>query len=210
MKRRSIVVAMLLGAWPLHRRRPGRAPGGPGRRQAAPQADVPTFSVGTAAVTLRRRRAGQEGNAVRDLKASDFEVFEDGVKQKVESFKVYGTSAPAPGCRRRPRRPRRRPRPRRPAVAPPPLRRTRRRDSPRSSPSSSTGCPPKAGTWPRRRQSPTWTGATWMAIWWAYSRSTWPSGRSSPSRRDQPHPARPRTGGVAGEHPVRQRSWRDA
>ena len=32
----------------------------------------------------------KKGHAVRDLKASDFEVFEDGVKQKIESFEVYG------------------------------------------------------------------------------------------------------------------------
>ena len=56
----------------------------------AQQAEVPTFSVGTAAVTLDVVVRDKKGNAVRDLKASDFEVFEDGVKQTVESFRVYG------------------------------------------------------------------------------------------------------------------------
>ena len=87
MKRSSIVVALLLGAWPLH---PGALAGPQAAPQAAPQADVPTFSVGTAAVTLDVVVRDKKGNAVRDLKASDFEVFEDGVKQRIESFNVYG------------------------------------------------------------------------------------------------------------------------
>ena len=83
MMRSSVVVAMLLGAWPLH---PGVLAG----PQAAPQAEVPTFGVGTAAVTLDVVVRDKKGSAVRDLKASDFEVFEDGVKQQIESFRVYG------------------------------------------------------------------------------------------------------------------------
>jgi VWFA-related protein len=102
MKRSPIVVALLLGAWPLH-------PGALAGPQAAPQAEVPTFSVGTAAVTLDVVVRDKKGNVVRDLKASDFEVFEDGVKQRVESFTVFGlptdedvakgdTPAAAPGA----------------------------------------------------------------------------------------------------------------
>jgi VWFA-related protein len=63
--------------------------------QAAPPAkqkpeEVPTFGVGTAAVTLDIVVRDRKGRAVRDLKASDFEVFEDGVRQTVDSFQVFG------------------------------------------------------------------------------------------------------------------------
>jgi VWFA-related protein len=69
----------------------------PASEAAAPaQTEVPVFSVGTAAVTLDVVVRDKKGNAVRDLNASDFEVFEDGVKQKVESFKVYGHPLSAP------------------------------------------------------------------------------------------------------------------
>jgi hypothetical protein len=155
MKRSPIIVAMLLGAWPLH---PGALAGPQEAPQAAPQAEVPTFNVGTAAVTLDVVVRDKKGNAVRDLKASDFEVFEDGVKQRIESFKVYGlpidegvakadTPAAAPVT---------------PSV-PPRLRWPRRRhkSSPRSSPSSSTGCPRALVIWLVRPPSPTWRGGTW-------------------------------------------------
>src|SRR5262249_13993388 len=68
--------------------------------------EVPTFGVGTAAVTLDVVVRDKKARAVRDLKASDFDVYEDGVKQTVESFNVFGSrtappetpepSAPAP------------------------------------------------------------------------------------------------------------------
>jgi VWFA-related protein len=77
-----------------------------------PGADVPTFGVGTAAVTLDVVVRDKKGKAVRDLSAADFEVFEDNVKQSVDSFNVFGsrkeepevagaapkTSAPAPAA----------------------------------------------------------------------------------------------------------------
>ena len=52
--------------------------------------DIPTFGVGTSAVTLDVVVRDKKGNAVRDLGQADFEVFEDGVKQRVESFQVFG------------------------------------------------------------------------------------------------------------------------
>ena len=55
----------------------------------APQA-LPTFGVGTSAVTLDIVVRDKKGHAVRDLKASDFEILEDGVKQKAESFEIFG------------------------------------------------------------------------------------------------------------------------
>src|SRR5436309_8836051 len=85
---------------------------GPQDAPAVPQrpAEVPTFGVGTAAVTLDVVVRDKKGRAVRDLKTSDFEVFEDGVKQTIDSFRVFGrpledpapvaprpAAAPAPG-----------------------------------------------------------------------------------------------------------------
>jgi VWFA-related protein len=69
----------------------------PPREAQAPA--IPTFGVGTAAVTLDVVVRDKKGNAVRDLKASDFEVYEDGARQQVESFQVFGRpleSAEAP------------------------------------------------------------------------------------------------------------------
>jgi VWFA-related protein len=70
----------------------------PGRVAASPQAsatpagqELPTFGVGTAAVTLDVVVRDKKGHAVRDLKASDFEVFEEGVKQTIESFRLFGS-----------------------------------------------------------------------------------------------------------------------
>jgi len=67
----------------------------------SPMPEIPTFAVGTSAVTLDVVVRDKKGNAVRDLQASDFEVLEDGVKQHVQSFDVFGrpldsTAAVAP------------------------------------------------------------------------------------------------------------------
>ena len=69
---------------------PALAAAGP--QAAVPQAkpEIPTFGVGTSAVTLDVVVRDKKGNAVRDLGQADFEVFEDGVKQRVESFQVFG------------------------------------------------------------------------------------------------------------------------
>src|SRR5712691_11332961 len=90
MKRMPLVVAMLVGVlrWP-----PGIAV--VAGQQAASSttqkpAEVPTFGVGTTAVTLDIVVRDKKGRAVRDLKASDFEIFEDGVRQTIDSFQVFG------------------------------------------------------------------------------------------------------------------------
>lgn len=63
--------------------------------QAPPQGkEVLTFGVSTAAVTLDIVVRDKKGNAVRDLKAGDFSVFEDGVPQKVETFEIFGQTTP--------------------------------------------------------------------------------------------------------------------
>src|SRR5260370_2563092 len=89
MKCTPFAVAMLVGALAFP-----PAVAVPDLQEAAPATqnptEVPTFGVGTAAVTLDSVVRDKKGRAVRDLKASDFEVFEDGVKQTVDSFQVFG------------------------------------------------------------------------------------------------------------------------
>ncbi len=110
MRGSPLVVAVLvnvlaLPAAPVVGTGPQDAPGAPQRPE-----EVPTFGVGTAAVTLDVVVRDKKGRAVRDLKASDFEVFEDAVKQTIDSFRVFGrpledpapvaprpAAAPAPG-----------------------------------------------------------------------------------------------------------------
>jgi VWFA-related protein len=60
----------------------------------SPGQDVPTFGVGTAAVLLDIVVRDKKQQAVRDLTAADFEVFEDGVQQKVEQFHVVSRGGP--------------------------------------------------------------------------------------------------------------------
>jgi hypothetical protein len=79
-----------------------------------PAAVVPTFAVTTAAVTLDVVVRDRRDRAVRDLTARDFEVYEDGVLQRIESFEVFGRRAGRAGSPRRrpsplPQRPPRRP-----------------------------------------------------------------------------------------------------
>ena len=78
---------------------------GPGLGAAAAQApspspppEIPTFAVGTSAVTLDVVVRDKKGNAVRDLQASDFEVFEDGARQQVQSFDVFGRPLETPAA----------------------------------------------------------------------------------------------------------------
>jgi VWFA-related protein len=63
---------------------------GPQASAAPPTPEIPTFGIGTSAVTLDVVVRDKKGNAVHDLGPADFEVFEDGVKQHVASFQVFG------------------------------------------------------------------------------------------------------------------------
>jgi VWFA-related protein len=65
-------------------------------QQTTPErpAEIPTFGVGTAAVTLDVVVRDKKGNAVHGLTASDFEIYEDGVRQQVASFQVFGRPRP--------------------------------------------------------------------------------------------------------------------
>src|SRR5260221_4201932 len=89
MKWTPVVVAMLVGALALP---PPAVVARPQEVASAPQKpeEVPTFGVGTTAVTLDIVVRDKKGRAVRDLKATDFEIFEDGVRQTIDSFQVFG------------------------------------------------------------------------------------------------------------------------
>jgi VWFA-related protein len=94
MKSNRVAVALLVSAVALQ---PIRVPAAEAQAaaptaQAAP--DIPTFGVGTAAVTLDVVVRDKKGRAVHDLEASDFEVYEDGVKQQVDSFQIFGRPVP--------------------------------------------------------------------------------------------------------------------
>lgn len=80
-------LAVVLGLSPL--------PATPAAAQQ-PQ-EIPTFGVSAAAVTLDVVVRDKKGNAVRNLQAEDFAVYEDGVLQRVDSFEVFGQrSLPPP------------------------------------------------------------------------------------------------------------------
>jgi VWFA-related protein len=67
------------------------------QEKPAPSADpVPRFPTGTAAVLLDLVVRDKKGRSVGDLREDELEVFQDGVKQKIETFKrVEGEPAPA-------------------------------------------------------------------------------------------------------------------
>ncbi|MGH9201391.1 MAG: VWA domain-containing protein, partial [Vicinamibacterales bacterium] len=59
--------------------------GGQSKPTEEPQQPTPIFRVGTAIVRVDVSASGRNGSPVADLQASDFEVEEDGVLQKVET-----------------------------------------------------------------------------------------------------------------------------
>jgi VWFA-related protein len=76
---------------------PGR-PGAVAHAQASSHEAqaTPTFSVGTSSVLLDVVVRDKKGNLVKDLQASDFEVYEDGAKQQVDSFQIVSKDELAP------------------------------------------------------------------------------------------------------------------
>jgi VWFA-related protein len=72
-----IVLALLLSTWqPLN-----------GQNVAAPQ-DPYKIRIGTAEVALDVVVRDKKGRPVRDLAAADFEIYEDGVRQQLDSFRL--------------------------------------------------------------------------------------------------------------------------
>jgi VWFA-related protein len=66
----------------------GPAPAGGAALQERPAQETPVFSSQAAAVLVDVVVRDKKGRLVRDLAASDFELYEDGVKQTLESFRV--------------------------------------------------------------------------------------------------------------------------
>ena len=68
---------------------------GPASSQSAPspQASAPVFATGTAAVLLDVVIREKGGRPVADIKPEEVEVFEEGVKQKVEGFRWVQTES---------------------------------------------------------------------------------------------------------------------
>jgi VWFA-related protein len=89
MNCKPLVVVLVAGVLPLQPMLALAAPP-PQVAGASQTTEVPIFTVGTSAVTLDVVVRDKKGKAVRDLKASEFEVFEDGAKQTVDSFKIFG------------------------------------------------------------------------------------------------------------------------
>src|SRR5262249_35885240 len=54
----------------------------------AQRQDEPKIRIGTAEVTLDVVVRDKKGRPVKDLAASEFEIYEDGVRQQVESFRL--------------------------------------------------------------------------------------------------------------------------
>lgn len=78
----------------------GQAPAASGAPQdpAAPPADQPTFRTGINFVRVDAIVTDKQGRPVADLKPEDFEVFEDGELQTVETFKLIRVDGnPPPG-----------------------------------------------------------------------------------------------------------------
>src|SRR5438477_1768558 len=87
--RKAVLLAVLTLA-----ARPGGALDPPSPSPApVDQRATATFSAGTNAVTLDVVVRDRKGRMMRDLTAPEFEVYEDGVKQQVHSFEVFGRRA---------------------------------------------------------------------------------------------------------------------
>jgi VWFA-related protein len=74
-------------------------PGQPDQQAAPEPSQTPTFRAGINFVRVDVIVSDRSGNAVADLKQSDFEVVEDGKPQSIETFKLInleGGSAPTP------------------------------------------------------------------------------------------------------------------
>lgn len=67
---------------------PGPAQAPPAQAPPTPEQAVPVFGVESSIVLLDVVVRDKRGRLIRDLKASDFEVYEDGQKQAVGAFRV--------------------------------------------------------------------------------------------------------------------------
>ena len=94
-----VLAAGLLASRALHAQAQGAAPA-PARPLAPTGAQTPTIRVNTDLVSMDVIVRDSKGQFVADLKPSDFEVYEDGVKQEIVSFvlshggRIYNQKAP--------------------------------------------------------------------------------------------------------------------
>jgi VWFA-related protein len=86
---------------------------GPVGAQERPAGEPPVFAVQTATVVVDVVVRDRKGRLVRDLTASDFEVYEDGDRQTIGSFRVVDNPAPGSGAAAAPA-----PQPEAPAASP--------------------------------------------------------------------------------------------
>ena len=92
----GLAVLLLGGSGPLpSSAAEPQAPPAPEPSPSAPPPDkTPVFGLQTTAVVVDVVVRDKKGHLVRDLTASDFEVFEDGSKQAVDSFRVVDNHPP--------------------------------------------------------------------------------------------------------------------
>jgi VWFA-related protein len=73
---------------------PGGGPPAGALAQETPGGEPPVFGVQATGVVVDVVVRDRKGRLVRDLQASDFEVYEDGEKQAIASFRVYDSRRP--------------------------------------------------------------------------------------------------------------------
>jgi VWFA-related protein len=83
-----LMLSVIIGCFPVIILAQNPAP-----QQQPQQQDDDVIRTRTAEVKLDVVVKDKKGRPIKDLKAGDFEVFEDGVKQKVESFRFLATEA---------------------------------------------------------------------------------------------------------------------
>src|SRR6516225_9862463 len=66
----------------------------PQTQKPNPPQEEEKISIGTNEVLLDAVVRDKKGHAVKDLQASDFEIYEDGVRQEVKSFRLVTRESP--------------------------------------------------------------------------------------------------------------------
>ena len=81
----ALVVALMLPTARAEQQQPPAAPGA-AAPPATPEGQQPTFRTGVNFVRVDAIVTDSKGNIVKDLKAEDFEIYENGEKQKISNF----------------------------------------------------------------------------------------------------------------------------
>src|SRR5262245_38807692 len=77
----------------------GQNPVAPQQAQQPQHQDEPKIRIGTAEVTLDVVVRDKKGRPVKDLTGTDFEVYEDGARQSIESFRLVQRESEIKGNR---------------------------------------------------------------------------------------------------------------